>query len=282
MRWGKKKGRIAAGFSVSLHAAVYVGLAAGGFFTVLQHYSRQPNVTDVMIYNAGDMAGAGGNDADGMDAVSRDGSGDYDEQEVVSSTSDKAPNEEVRPTVDATPLTPDVLTYAAANDESRQGSSDAKGKAEAPRMSGQPVSSPEGKTSGPRHHHGKTGPSGRRAAGHGTKDPLAPSGNLHVPHEMADLLDRVKALLPNKLSEARVDAPKEPTIPHVQANQSNTTIITAKEMDEHRDTSVRQALQRITGVTVNEMVPGISSYVKLNGDDRVLILVDGQSLANAQ
>ena len=30
------------------------------------------------------------------------------------------------------------------------------------------------------------------------------------------------------------------------------------------------------------MVPGISSYVKLNGDDRVLILVDGQSLANAQ
>lgn len=99
---------------------------------------------------------------------------------------------------------------------------------------------------------------------------------------MADLLDRVKALLPNKLSEARVDAPKEPAIPPVQANQSNTTIITAKEMDEHRDTSVRQALQRVTGVTVNEMVPGISSYVKLNGDDRVLILVDGQSLANAQ
>lgn len=282
MRWGKKKGRIAAGFSVSLHAAVYVGLAAGGFFTVLQHYSRQPNVTDVMIYNAGDMAGAGGNDADGMDPVSRDGGGDYDEQEVVSSTSDKAPNEEGTPTADATSLTPDALTYAAANDESRRGSSDEKGKAEAPRISGQPVSSPKGKTSGPRHHHGKTGPSGRRAAGHGTRDPLAPSGNLHVPQGMADLLDRVKALLPSKLSEAREAAPKEPSIPPVEANQSNTTIITAKEMDEHRDTSVQQALQRVTGVTVNEMVPGISSYVKLNGDDRVLILVDGQSLANAQ
>ena len=282
MRWGKKKGRIAAGFSVSLHAAVYVGLAAGGFFTVLQHYSRQPNVTDVMIYNAGDMAGAGGQDASGTDAVSRDGGGAYDQQERAMSTPEQAPNEEVRPTVDATPLTPDALTYAVANDESRQESSDEKGKAEAARIFGQPVSSPEGKTSGPRHHHGKTGPSGRRAAGHGTKDPLAPSGNLHVPHEMADLLDRVKALLPNKLSEARVDAPKEPAIPPVQANQSNTTIITAKEMDEHRDTSVRQALQRVTGVTVNEMVPGISSYVKLNGDDRVLILVDGQSLANAQ
>ena len=112
MRWGKKKGRIAAGFSVSLHAAVYVGLAAGGFFTVLQHYSRQPNVTDVMIYNAGDMAGAGGQDASGTDAVSRDGGGAYDQQERAMSTPEQAPNEEVRPTVDATPLTPDALTYA--------------------------------------------------------------------------------------------------------------------------------------------------------------------------
>lgn len=97
MRWGKKKGRIAAGFSVSLHAAVYLGLAAGGFFTVLQHYSRQPNVTDVMIYNAGDMAGAGGNDADGTDAVSRDGGGDYDQKEAALSTSEKAPTEDVTP-----------------------------------------------------------------------------------------------------------------------------------------------------------------------------------------
>lgn len=235
-----------------------------------------------MIYNAADMAGAGGNDADGTDAVSRDGGGDYVQREVVSSTPDKAPNEAVTPTVDGPPMTPDSLTYAAANDESRQGSSDEKGKAEAARISGYPVSSPEGKTLRPGHHHGKTGPSGRRAAGHGTRDPLAPSGNLHVPDGMADFLDRVKALLPNKLSEARVDAPKEPAIPPVESRQSNTTIITAKEMDEHRDTSVQQALQRVTGVTVNEMVPGISSYVKLNGDDRVLILVDGQSLANAQ
>ena len=96
MRWGKKKGRIAAGFSVSLHAAVYLGLAAGGFFTVLQHYSRQPNVTDVMIYNSGDMAGAGGSDADGTDAVSRDGGGDYDQRETVASTPEKAPTPDVR------------------------------------------------------------------------------------------------------------------------------------------------------------------------------------------
>ena len=111
---------------------------------------------------------------------------------------------------------------------------------------------------------------------------MAPAGSIHVPDGVANFFDSVKALLPNKLSEAQVNEPKEPAIPPVQASQSNTTIIAAKEMDEHRDTSVRQALQRVTGVTVNEMVPGISSYVKLNGDDRVLILVDGQSLANAQ
>ena len=74
----------------------------------------------------------------------------------------------------------------------------------------------------------------------------------------------------------------QPPTPTIPPNQSNTTVITAKDMESHHDTTVQQALQCVTGVTVNEMVPGISSYVKLNGDDRVLILVDGQSLANAQ
>ena len=84
--------------------------------------------------------------------------------------------------------------------------------------------------------------------------------------------------IPVKLSEAKI-VPPTPTIP---PSQSNTTVITAENMEAHQDTTVQQALQRVTGVTVNEMVLGISSYVKLNGDDRVLILVDGQSLANAQ
>lgn len=130
MRWGKKKGRIAAGFSVSLHAAVYLGLAAGGFFTVLQHYSRQPNVTDVMIYNSGDMAGAGGSDADGTDAVSRDGGGDYDQRETVASTPEKAPTPDVTPASEVTPPTPGALTYAAAQRESQPESSDEKGTPE--------------------------------------------------------------------------------------------------------------------------------------------------------
>lgn len=68
MKPGKgKRGRIAAGISVSLHAAVYLALAAGGFFTLFQQYTRQAGVTEVMVYNAEDLAGAGGRDAAGID-----------------------------------------------------------------------------------------------------------------------------------------------------------------------------------------------------------------------
>lgn len=54
--WKGKRGRIAAGASVSLHAAVYLALAAGGFFTLFQQYTRQAGVTEVMVYNAEDLA----------------------------------------------------------------------------------------------------------------------------------------------------------------------------------------------------------------------------------
>ena len=47
--WEKRRGRVAAGVSVSLHVAVYLALAAGGFFTLIHHYTRQDGVTDVMV-----------------------------------------------------------------------------------------------------------------------------------------------------------------------------------------------------------------------------------------
>lgn len=56
--WEKRRGRVAAGVSVSLHVAVYLALAAGGFFTLIHHYTRQDGVTGVMVYNADDLAGA--------------------------------------------------------------------------------------------------------------------------------------------------------------------------------------------------------------------------------
>ena len=65
--WEKRRGRVAAGVSVSLHVAVYLALAAGGFFTLIHHYPRQDGVTGVMVYNADDLAGAGGHDAAGTD-----------------------------------------------------------------------------------------------------------------------------------------------------------------------------------------------------------------------
>ena len=61
-----------------------------------------------------------------------------------------------------------------------------------------------------------------------------------------------------------------------------TQVITAQEIAAQHATNVTDALRRVNGVSINEMVPGTSAYVKLNGDDRVLVLVDGQSLANAQ
>lgn len=103
-------------------------------------------------------------------------------------------------------------------------------------------------------------------------------GSIHIAGAVADFLDTVREMLPDIPEQTKT----EPPSPSVPPRQSNTTIITQKEIQTHRDQTVQEALQRVTGVTVNEQVPGISSFVKLNGDDRVLILVDGQSLANAQ
>mgnify|MGYP000158109124 FL=1 len=124
---------------------------------------------------------------------------------------------------------------------------------------------------------GHGGGSGR-AAGPGTSQNVAPSGSIHIAGAVADFLDTVREMLPDIPEQTKT----EPPSPSVPPRQSNTTIITQKEIQTHRDQTVQEALQRVTGVTVNEQVPGISSFVKLNGDDRVLILVDGQSLANAQ
>ena len=165
----------------------------------------------------------------------------------------------------------DGLTYEVISQASREGgaSTGSGTVSRPPALAGKPQSvSQSGRDSG------GTG----RAAGPGKNEAAAPAGTLQVPDAVADILDALRKKISVKLSEAKI-VPPTPAIP---PSQSNTTVITAENMEAHQDTTVQQALQRVTGVTVNEMVPGISSYVKLNGDDRVLILVDGQSLANAQ
>lgn len=266
--WKGKRGRIAAGASVSLHAAVYLALAAGGFFTLFQQYTRQAGVTEVMVYNAEDLAGAGGRDAAGSDE-DQGGAADLDSSAGVSGTLTNG--EAASPSLDEVGTPADGLTYEAISQDSREkGASTGAGTvSRPPALAGKPQSaSQSGRDSG-----GTV-----RAAGPGKNEAAAPAGTLQVPDAVADILDALRKKFPVKLSEAKI-VPPTPAIP---PSQSNTTVITAENMEAHQDTTVQQALQRVTGVTVNEMVPGISSYVKLNGDDRVLILVDGQSLANAQ
>lgn len=266
--WKGKRGRIAAGASVSLHAAVYLALAAGGFFTLFQQYTRQAGVTEVMVYNAEDLAGAGGRDAAGSDE-DLGGAADLDSSAGVSGTLTNG--EAASPGLDEVGTAADGLTYEVISQASREkGASTGAGTvSRPPALAGKPQSaSQSGRDSG-----GTV-----RAAGPGKNEAAAPAGTLQVPDAVADILDALRKKFPIKLSEAKT-IPPTPAIP---PSQSNTTVITAENMEAHQDTTVQQALQRVTGVTVNEMVPGISSYVKLNGDDRVLILVDGQSLANAQ
>ena len=266
--WKGKRGRIAAGASVSLHAAVYLALAAGGFFTLFQQYTRQAGVTEVMVYNAEDLAGAGGRDAAGTD---EDLGGAADPEGRAEASGAMAAGEVASTNPDEMGTAADGMTYGTISQARREGgaSTGAGTVSRPPALAGKPQSaSQSGRDSG------GTG----RAAGPGKNEAAAPAGTLQVPDAVADILDALRKKFPIKLSEAKT-VPPTPAIP---PSQSNTTVITAENMEAHQDTTVQQALQRVTGVTVNEMVPGISSYVKLNGDDRVLILVDGQSLANAQ
>uniref|UniRef100_UPI003FEEB9EE TonB-dependent receptor domain-containing protein n=1 Tax=Megasphaera elsdenii TaxID=907 RepID=UPI003FEEB9EE len=266
--WKGKRGRIAAGASVSLHAAVYLALAAGGFFTLFQQYTRQAGVTEVMVYSAEDLAGAGGRDAAGSD---EDLGGAADPEGRAEASGAMAAGEVASTNPDEMGTAADGLTYEVISQASwEKAASTGPGTvSRPPALAGKPQSaSQSGRDSG------GTG----RAAGLGQNEAAAPAGTLQVPDAVADILDALRKKFPIKLSEAKI-VPPTPAIP---PSQSNTTVITAENMEAHQDTTVQQALQRVTGVTVNEMVPGISSYVKLNGDDRVLILVDGQSLANAQ
>lgn len=266
--WKGKRGRIAAGASVSLHAAVYLALAAGGFFTLFQQYTRQAGVTEVMVYNAEDLAGAGGRDAAGTD---EDLGGAADPEGRAEASGAMAAGEVASTNPDEMGTASDGMTYGTISQARREGgASTGSGTiSRPPALAGKPQSaSQSGRDSG-----GTV-----RAAGPGKNEAAAPAGTLQVPDAVADILDALRKKIPVKLSEAKI-VPPTPAIP---PSQSNTTVITAENMEAHQDTTVQQALQRVTGVTVNEMVPGISSYVKLNGDDRVLILVDGQSLANAQ
>ncbi len=64
-------------------------------------------------------------------------------------------------------------------------------------------------------------------------------------------------------------------------NSRTPAVITAEDLERNQYIDVQTALEQVNGVTVTEQVPGTSAYIRLNGDDRVLVLVDGQPITNS-
>ena len=76
--------------------------------------------------------------------------------------------------------------------------------------------------------------------------------------------------------------PTETVQQQLLKNQSNTTVVTADDIEQNHYTTAQEALQNVPGVTFTDMVPGMSSSIRLNGSERVLVLIDGKSLTNPQ
>ena len=80
----------------------------------------------------------------------------------------------------------------------------------------------------------------------------------------------------------RYVSPTETVQQQLLKTQSNTTVVTADDIAKNHYTTAQEALQNVSGVTFTDMVPGMSSSIRLNGSERVLVLVDGKSLTNPQ
>lgn len=77
-----------------------------------------------------------------------------------------------------------------------------------------------------------------------------------------------------------VTASAIPTL--IENTPANMTVITAQEIAEKHFTTVGEALEGVNGVTVTKLGGGNQELVRLNGDDRVIIMLDGQRLNNDQ
>lgn len=81
-----------------------------------------------------------------------------------------------------------------------------------------------------------------------------------------------------------VDQPKEEApaapAPVVKPVRADTTIISSAEMERRHDTTISDALRKVNGVTFDEVNPGTTAYINLNGTDRVLVRVDGVDVSD--
>ncbi len=83
-----------------------------------------------------------------------------------------------------------------------------------------------------------------------------------------------------ELEDTVVTAERIPT--RKMETPANMTIITAKEIEDNHYRSVDEAVGHVNGVSIVRMAGGLRSYVRINGDDRVVLLVDGQRLNDDQ
>lgn len=61
---------------------------------------------------------------------------------------------------------------------------------------------------------------------------------------------------------------------------ANISVVTAKEIEENHFADVSEALENVNGVTISRQ--GNFDGVELNGDERVVVLIDGRRLNNDQ
>lgn len=83
-----------------------------------------------------------------------------------------------------------------------------------------------------------------------------------------------------ELEDTVVTAERMPT--KKMETPANTAVITAKEIEDNHYQSVDEAIGHVNGVSIVRMGGGLRSYVRINGDDRVVLLVDGQRLNDDQ
>lgn len=62
------------------------------------------------------------------------------------------------------------------------------------------------------------------------------------------------------------------------ATAASTAVVTEKQIESNHYTSVGEALQHVNGVTVSEATPGTLDLLRINGDDRVVVLLDGRRM----
>lgn len=119
---------------------------------------------------------------------------------------------------------------------------------------------------------------------------LVSSVPILAAEEAADL-DMDTIVVTGKRYEEEKPVPKPVAAPEalpvrtqIQQKQSNMHIVTAKEIEANHYNDVQEALQNVNGVQINDMstASGVGAFIRLNGSDRVQVLVDGKPMANPQ